>query len=281
MFQSKLQKIATYPAYLRIIIFLLFLLIHWLPFAIILYFSFQEDQNLMIITTMGTLFLEFLTLTFLWGNFVYQKSNLFTQYGLIFTRKNAINLVNYLALGLGLILGLFALEKVLGLITFQLPILPLSRLILEGLLSGLGVAFAEELVFRGWLLHELEKDYTLKTSLITNSFFFALLHFLKPITEIIRTFPAFPGLFLLAINLILIKRNNQNRLGGSIGLHGGLVWGYYIFNVGEIIQYNDQISPWITGVDKNPIAGLIGLAILSMLTLINGIINQRKTEKSL
>lgn len=276
--QSKLKKIASYPAYLRIIIFLLFLIINWLPFAISFYFVFQEDQNLMTISTMGTLFLEFLTLTYLWGKLVYQNSNLFTQYGLIFTRKNALELINYLTLGLGLICVLFTLENILDFINFQQPNLPLSRLILEGLLSGLGVAFAEELVFRGWLLNELEKDYSLNRSLITNSFFFALLHFLKPISEIIRTFPAFPGLFLLAINLIFVKRNNQNRLGGSIGFHGGLVWGYYIFNVGEIVQYNDNISPWITGVDKNPLAGLIGLTILTILTVINGIINQRKTE---
>lgn len=269
MLVSKLQKIANYSAPIRIFSFLGLLLIFWIPFVICFYFVLQKDQNLMTIATMGTLFLEFLNLTFIWGKLVYQKNNLFSEYGLIFSRKNGIELINYLALGLGLTCGLFILENALGLINFQLPSVPLSRLILEGLLSGLGVAFAEELVFRGWLLSELEKDYSLQTALISNSLIFALLHFLKPIEVVIASFPAFPGLILLAMNLILIKRNNQNKLGGCIGLHGGLVWGYYIFNVGQIVQYNDNISPWITGVDRNPIAGLIGLSILTLLLIIN------------
>lgn len=275
MLISQLQKIANYSAPIRIFTFLGLLLIFWLPFVISFYFLLQKDPNLMNITTMGTLFIEFLTLTVLWGKLVYQKNNLFSEYGLIFSRQNGIKLINYLALGLGLTCGLFVLENTLGLINFQQPSLPLSRLILEGLLSGLGVALAEELVFRGWLLTELEKDYSLQTALISNSFIFALLHFLKPIDVVIASFPAFPGLILLAMNLILIKRNNQNKLGGCIGFHGGLVWGYYIFNVGNIVQYHDNISPWITGVDKNPIAGLIGLSILIFLLVINHKINQK------
>ena len=276
LLNSKLKKIVSYPAPLRIIIFILLLLISWLPFAGIFYFLLKDDPNLTTIVTMGFLFINFLILTNLWGKHIYQKSKLFSQYGLVLNRKNAIEVINHLALALFLTFGLFALENLLGLVKFTTPSLALSQLILEGLLCGIGVAFAEELVFRGWLLYELEKDYSLKTALITNSIIFALLHFLKPIEEIIRTFPQFPGLILLAITLIFVKRSHQNRLGSCIGLHGGFVWGYYILNVGEIIQYNDTISPWITGVDKNPIAGLIGLIVLTIIMIINGKIYQRK-----
>ncbi|MEQ8960279.1 MAG: CPBP family intramembrane glutamate endopeptidase, partial [Coleofasciculus sp. C2-GNP5-27] len=80
------------------------------------------------------------------------------------------------------------------------------------------------------------------------------------------TLPGFPGLVLLGLTLVWAKRG-QGRLGLPIGLHAGLVWGYYLINVGQLVQYSGQVSPWITGVDGNPIAGVMGLAFLMVLAL--------------
>jgi hypothetical protein len=151
-------------------------------------------------------------------------------------------------------LSLFALEGLLGWLEFQTPTLVLLRVIFEGLLSALGIGFAEELVFRGWLLDELQRDYTQKASLWIDAIAFAILHFLKPFKEVIRTFPAFPGLLLLGLTLVWAKQSRKGRLGLPIGLHAGLVWGYYIINVGQLVQYSGNVSPWITGVDRNPVA---------------------------
>jgi len=38
--------------------------------------------------------------------------------------------------------------------------------------------------------------------------------------------------------------------------------------VGEMITYTEKVPQWITGIDKNPIAGIIGLIFLSMLLYI-------------
>ncbi|WP_338010940.1 hypothetical protein [Planktothrix prolifica] len=46
---------------------------------------------------------------------------------------------------------------------------------------------------------------------------------------------------------------------------GGLVWGYYIINVGQLINYSDTVSEAITGIDKNPLAGVMGLFCLSAI----------------
>jgi uncharacterized protein len=51
----------------------------------------------------------------------------------------------------------------------------------------------------------------------------------------------------------------------SIGIHAGLVWAYYIFNIGQLLEYRDRVSPWITGIDNNPIAGAMGLLFLGIL----------------
>lgn len=67
---------------------------------------------------------------------------------------------------------------------------------------------------------------------------------------------------MLGLILVWARRKNEGRLGLSIGLHAGLVWGYYVVDVGELIHYTDAISPAITGIDGNPIAGVMGWLFL-------------------
>ncbi len=249
---------------MRLLIFIATLLLIWLPVAIPIYLL-GRDPNLVTILTMGLLFGEFLLLIRFWGLNVYRQPQLLKHYGLKGTRSNGLNLLKGLSIGLLFVLSLFALEGLLGWVEFQTSPQLLPRVILEGFASGLGVGFAEGLVFRGWLLDELERDYTAKVSLWTDAIAYAVLHFLKPLSEIIRTFPEFPGLVLLGLTLVWAKRLSGGLLGLTIGLHAGLVWGYYILNVGQLVNYSEQVSPWITGVDGNPIAGVMGLLFLAVL----------------
>ena len=104
------------------------------------------------------------------------------------------------------------------------------RIVIEGLFSALGIALAEELLFRGWLLDELQRDYGKKTCIWVTAIAYAVAHFLKPIEEIIRTAVTFPALVLLGIALVLAKYKHSDRLGISIGIHTGLVWAYLLLN---------------------------------------------------
>ncbi len=214
---------------------------------------------------MGLLFGEFLLLLRFWGRNVYQQPHLLKRYGLKGTRQNGLDFLKGLSIGLLFTFGLFALEGLLGWLKFQTPQLAPPRLILEGLVSALGIGFAEELVFRGWLLDELQRDYSPKASLWADAIIFAVLHFLKPFAEVIRTLPQFPSLLLFGLIQVWAKRSSGELLGLPIGLHSGLVWGYYIINVGQLVRYSGQVSPWITGIDSNPIAGVMGLLFLSVL----------------
>lgn len=250
---------------MRLGIFLLVLLLLWLPVAAPIYFLLSYDPNLVTILTMGLLFGDFLFLLQFWGKKVHQESQLLKRYGLAGTRQNGLNLLKGLGIGLVFTFSLFALEGLLGWVKFQTPQSTLPRIILEGFVSAIGIGLAEELVFRGWLLDELERDYSPKSSLLADAIIFAVSHFLKSFSEVIRTFPAFPGLFLLGLTLVWAKRSAGGLLGFSIGIHTGLVWGYYILNVGKLMEYSHQVSPLITGVDGNPIAGVTGLLFLSVL----------------
>lgn len=225
---------------------------------------------------MGVLFAEFLLLLKLvWGRFVYQQPRIFEDYGLERTRQNFQELLTGLGIGLLMTFVMFVLQWLLGWLEFQKQQVVMPRLILEGLASAVGIAFAEELFFRGWLLDELQRDYSLKVSLWADAIIFAVLHFLKPLPEIIRTLPQFPGLLLLGLTLIWAKRTSprgtwrrqQGRLGLPIGLHAGLIWGYYIISVGQLVEYSDQVAPWITGINGNPIAGFLGWLFMGVLAL--------------
>ncbi|MEG4456726.1 lysostaphin resistance A-like protein [Microcoleus sp. N9_A1] len=259
------NKIANYPFLLRVIIFLLILATIWLPVATPIYLL-VKDSNLATILTMGLLFVEFIFLVRRWGKQVYGQTQLLKSYGLVNTRQNGFELLTGLAIGLSITFTLFLVQGLFGFVSWQNSD-NLPRIIAEGLLSALGVGFAEELVFRGWLLDELQRDYNNQISVRANSLVFALSHFIKPVEAMLRSWPQFPGLLLLGLILVLAKRNCQNRLGLSIGLHAGLVWGYYIINIGELVRYSGSVPDWVTGVNGNPLAGAVGLLFLSVLAV--------------
>ncbi|GAB4525352.1 MAG: type II CAAX endopeptidase family protein [Pleurocapsa sp.] len=267
---NSLQQIEHQSAPVRLLVFTGVLIILWLPLAIPIYLWLQHDSNLTTIVTMGLLFVELLLLWRFWGKYAYKESNIYAKYGLTFSNANKRDFIKGLALGFWFCLSLFITEALLGWVEIIPPSISLLRIVIEGLISAIAIAVAEELVFRGWLLDELQRDYGQRTCLWVNATLFALAHFMKPLTEIIRTFVTFPALILLGLTLVLAKKKCRDRLGICIGIHGGLVWGYYILNVGHLIEYTNKVPVWITGIDGNPIAGVMGLIFLTILMLING-----------
>ena len=251
------------------------LLIIWLPLALPIYFLLSHDANLTTIVTMSLLFMELLFSWHFWGKLVHQEKQIFRCYGLELSQRNLYELLQGLAIGFWLCLSLFIIEAICGWVEIE-PIASnlFINIVLEGLISALGIALAEELLFRGWLLDELQRDYRPATTIWIGSIIFALAHFIKPIEEIMRTAITFPALMLLGISLILAKQKYGDRLGICIGIHAGLVWGYYIVNVGNLIKYTNQVPAWVTGIDHNPIAGVMGLLFLT--GLLGLMINPRK-----
>jgi len=151
------------------------------------------------------------------------------------------------------------------------------RHLLEGLLVAIGVGVVEELVFRGWLLLELERDYSRSVALWVNAILFAIAHYLRPIAAILATWPQFFGLLLLGLTLVWARRiplrNRRSRvtrttLAYAAGLHGGLVWAYYQVDVNDWVVPSGQVPDWVTGVGGNPLAGLLGLGLLGAIATV-------------
>lgn len=283
--KQNFEFLGNYPAPLRILIFLLTLVLLWLPLAAPLYLG-GSDRNLISILTLILLYAEFLILIQIWGQKVYHQSQLLKRYGLVRNSANYHNFFRGLIIGLISLFSLFILEGLLGFVRWNIPNFQLIRFILEGFLVGTGVGFAEELFFRGWLLDELQRNYSAKLSLWVSSLIYAGLHFIKPLEEIQRTWLQFPGLVILGLIFVwaklaflpsgIIKGGTENNnltsypsgwLGLPMGLHAGLVWGYYIINVGQLVSYSQQVPDWMTGIDQNPLAGVMGLLCLGAIAI--------------
>lgn len=253
------------------------LVVLWLPVAAPIAL-FVRDANALTLLTMPLLFVEFLVLIRLWGKWVHQDDRVFKNYGLIGSRQNGKECLVGLGIGFFSLILLFLVQGWLGWLTWKPPTQALLMLVLVGIVVGLGTGFAEELVFRGWMLDELQRDFTPRTALWTSSLIFAALHFIKPMPEVIRTSPQFFGLVLLGLALVWAKQStrtlvwsvsslchHQGRLGLPIGLHGGLVCGYYVVNVGNLVAYSGRVPEWITGLNNNPLAGVMGLVFLGAI----------------
>jgi hypothetical protein len=260
-----LSSIAYLPVVVRIIIFALFLLFCWTPFLLIIHIGVSKDANLASILAMSIVGIEFLILLKLWSYHVYQISSGFEYYGWEWTPTSCLKALQGLGLGLSFCLGLFFLESILGWLHISPPSFDTYLIAFQGLMSALAVAFFEELFFRGFILCELERNLNKSVALISTSLLFATLHFIKPLSEIIKTLPQFPALILLGMILVWAKRLNCGRLGLSIGIHAGLIWGYYILNVGSLLIYTSNVPQWLTGINHNPLSGLMGLLFLSLL----------------
>jgi len=250
---------------LRVLVFIVILGVCWLPLVGISHFWLRTIPNQSSFWAMGLLAILFLWQVPWWYRRVYHCPKPWKRLGLVRTRQGGLEyLQGWHCHGL-CFLGLMLLETSWGWLRWTGIPPGFPRIALEGLLVAWGVSFAEELFFRGWLLDELERDYTPTVALGLNALVYGLLHFLKPLSEILRTWPTLPGLVLLGLILVWGKRSCQGRLGFPIGLHAGLVWGSYVIHQGQLVDYTGRVPVWITGLDENPLAGLAGLACLGIL----------------
>jgi uncharacterized protein len=135
----------------------------------------------------------------------------------------------------------------------------------------LGVGFAEELLFRGWLWGELELLVGRQRALPLQALLFGLVHpwyrsgGLGGLTLL-------GGLVLLGLALALLRRRQAGSLWGAIGLHGGLVGGWLLTQHG-LLQIQADAPAWLVGPgegDVNPLGGALGWLGLGLLLLSLG-----------
>ena len=144
------------------------------------------------------------------------------------------------------------------------------EILLNSLLLIIGIGFAEELVFRGWLLEELKNQYGLKKALIFQALVFSIVHIGldMPFWQMISILF---GLFLLGIVLSVIRIKDDNSLWGCAGLHGGLVGIWFLMNNG-LIEISKEAPIWLVGpgnINTNPLGGIYGITLLILILSYN------------
>ena len=137
------------------------------------------------------------------------------------------------------------------------------EIILNAIFLIIGIGFAEELIFRGWLLEEFKKQFGFKKAIILQASLFSIVHigFDLPFWQMISILN---GLFLLGILLSLIRLKDKNSLWGCIGLHGGLVGLWFITNNG-LVEISKNSPKWLVGpgvLNTNPLGGLYGISLI-------------------
>jgi hypothetical protein len=260
------------PVWWRILYFFGILLLITLPIALPLRLWLGQSAD----TGLGIfLYVTFVLEVGWWGRKVWGQPAPYRYYGLAVNLASGREFLWGLAIALGSFSALLLLEVGLGwLVVQEVNLLPA---LLSGAVTAFGVSFAEELLFRGWLLTELERDLSPPSALWTNSLIFAVLHFIKPLEVILQTWVQFPGLLLLGIILVWVRRLTEGRLSMAIALHGGLVWVYYLIHHTQWLVPTGIVPEWLTGIGGNPIAGVVGLFFLAIMAL--GIATARRRQK--
>lgn len=139
----------------------------------------------------------------------------------------------------------------------------------NAVLLCLGVGFAEELIFRGWLWAELNQMLGSRRGAVAQASIFSLVH-----TRFNLGLGAMSGLlvglFLLGMVLARQRQSDRGSLWSCIGLHGGLVAGWFLLQSG-LLELSPNTPSWLVGPGgnaPNPLGGAVGLISLLILLLI-------------
>lgn len=199
----------------------------------------------------------------IWGISRLTNTN-FSDYGLI-----GISILSSLSLGLGLgVLSLavvFSLQLWLGWCNFQNVETRDIASKLPIVLIALFVGGIEELVFRGFLFTELQKDYPVWVAAVISSLIFAVLHL---VWEQKETIPQLPGLWLMGMVLVLALVEDGGSIGLAWGLHAGWVWAIATLDTAQLINYTGKAPDWVTGKNNKPLAGAAGIVCLLLTAMI-------------
>jgi hypothetical protein len=184
----------------------------------------------------------------------------FADYGFVRNLELFSSLAIGFALGVFSLVILFALQTALGWINWQKQDeLKLGAVLLPTFLLALWISGTEELIFRGFLLTQLQQDFVPIIAAAISSAIFALLHL---VWEQRETLPQLPGLWLMGMVLVVARWVDGGSLGLAWGLHTGWVWAIACLDTLGIINYTGTGSEWVTGKYGKPLAGVAGIGFL-------------------
>ena len=229
------------------------------------FYLFNRDISSNNLSIIGTIisFILFLAVLPSWGTIRWKTNSLWLSIGLDVNNKlQALKtFFNGFIFSIFLIFILFMLCFLCGWID-RLDYVKFTEL-LNAILLIVGIVFAEEIVFRGWLMEEMALLFGVRRGIILQSTIFSLAHFRSDI-GLLALIPFLTGLFLFGLVLNLRRTIDRGSLWGCIGLHGGLVGIWYLFDSGMVI-FSIDTPYFVLGPSRNmvnPVGSVIGITIL-------------------
>ncbi len=179
--------------------------------------------------------------------------------------------VSYIAVVMGL-LALFGGYRVTG--------VALTTGLVVGLMLGVGAAFAEEVLFRGFILRLIDKAYGTPAAVTVVALLFGLIHLLNGFTTGEVSWWGAVAIVLEAGLLLNAAYYLTRRLWFVIGLH--LAWNFMLSGVfglpvsgidvgGGLLQGTVSGSAWLTGGTFGPEGSVIAVGLglgLGVLLLV-------------
>ncbi len=201
-----------------------------------------------------------------WAKVRWKTSSPWIYLGLV-EKKKSLNLA-LTKFSRGLLLAAFLLVLLMG------PILLFGwgewlgswspRLVVDALLLVVW-GLLEELIFRGWLWHELEYLISARLAIFTQAAIFSVAH-IRFTFNFWDLWLLLLGLFVLGLILAARRILDKGSLWGCIGLHGGLAAGWFVLTNG-LISLSSNAPIWLVG-PANPIGGGVPIAVLCVILLL-------------
>ncbi len=260
------------PRFLSTIFFIPILyVIGWVLSQPLLFLNFEREN----VSLIGTIF-TFLLFIFFLPYWFYIRWNISSTWVLLGITKHKL-LKNFVDFSKGILFSLFLIILIL------VPLLQNNfiswigefspSILLNSIVLGLAVGFAEEIIFRGWLLEELKFEYGTKIAIALQALAFSLVHDLS--NDIFWNIIGLRlGFFLLGIFLSLVRIRDKGSSWNCIGIHGGLVGIWFFLNNG-LIEFKENTPSFLAGPFtqniSNPIGSFSAILILLLLCLFYSI----------
>jgi len=267
------------PKLLSTIIFIPFLYICGWILATPIFLLGVDKENLSLIGTIFTFLIYIFSLP-KWFELRWGVNNTWTILGINTIDKNIKSFFFFLR---GFLLSMILISLIL------IPIIAskwgywIGTISLDTFINAifliLGVGFAEELIFRGWLLEELKNQFGIKKAILGQALIFSFVHigFDLPFLQMLSILT---GLFLLGILLALIRLKDKKSLWGCIGLHGGLVGLWFVTNNG-LLEISKNSPKWLVGpgtINTNPLGGIFGISLMAIFCFLNLRLLRKKSK---
>ncbi|XP_010261719.1 PREDICTED: uncharacterized protein LOC104600473 isoform X2 [Nelumbo nucifera] len=274
--------IADRPLFQRILGFICMVLVLWSPVVIPLFptlvqsWAAQNSTGIAKYACILGLYTAVMILITLWGKRIRGYENPLKQYGLDLTSSQKLNDFLMGLIGGAILISLMHyINTLLGCacLSWPLGLTPASpdamswikvyaRMIIQacrGIVTAIGIAITEELLFRSWLPEEITVDLGYHRAIIISGFAFSILQ---------RSPRAIPGLWLLSLALSGIRQRNDGSLSIPIGIRAGMLASNFILQTGGFLAYNSNSPLWLTGsYPYQPFSGAVGLVLSLLLAL--------------